>query len=95
MKWVLGQPSFFGHARWCEGVPLRDIFRSLYSHAACEDATVAAYCEHVSGTCVWHHVFIWDPFRDDAMLVSFVNWLNGITAGNFLLIKLDEILILQ
>jgi len=44
-----------------------------------EDATVAAYSEHVFGSCVWLSAFIRDALVGDGTLVSLPIKLNEIT----------------
>ena len=61
---------------------MRDFFPSLYTLAENKEATVAAYCDNVSGSWIWSPIFIRDALVDDAYLIS-------------LLIKLNEILIGQ
>ena len=71
----------FWHDRWCERAPLRDLFPSLYVFAENKEATVAAYCDPVSGSCIWSPIFIRDTLVDDASLISLLIKLNGILIG--------------
>jgi len=71
----------FWHDRWREGAPLRDLFPSLHALAENKEATVAAYCDNVSGLCIWSPIFIRDALVDDASLISLLIQLNGILIG--------------
>ena len=49
-----GSTILFWHDRWCEGAPLRDLFASLYTLPENKEATMAAYCDNVSGRAFGH-----------------------------------------
>ena len=65
---MLALPYFFLHDRWCEGAHLQDLFPSLYALADNKEATVAAYCDHVSGLCIWSPIFIRDALVDLSLI---------------------------
>ena len=81
MRWAPALTILFWHDRWCEGAPLRDLFPSLYTLAENREATVATYCDNVSGSCIWSPIFIRDALVDDASLISLLIKLNGILIG--------------
>jgi len=85
-----GSTILFWHDRWCEGAPLRDLFLYLYTLAENKEATVAAYCDNVSGLCIWSPIFIRDALVDDASLISLLIKLNGILIGQS---SLDSVLV--
>ena len=72
-----GSTILFWHDRWCEGAPLRDLFPSLFALAENKDATVAEYCDNVSGSCIWSPIFTRDALVDVASLLSLLRKLNG------------------